>query len=69
MGQDPKYIRIFMNKNHMFSFFILLSLTLQISASVDEIKGEKPYFNFTKNTIEKVNTCRNVIVGLMIPAD
>ena len=50
-----------MNKNHMFSFFILLSLTLQISASVNEIKEKKSYFNFTEETIEKVNTSRNHI--------
>lgn len=51
----------------MVKTLILLSLTLQISALVDEIKGKKAYFNFTENTIERVNTCRNMIVGLMIP--
>lgn len=54
-----------MNKNRIFNFLLVLSLTLQISASVNEIKEKQSYFNCTRETIEKVNSGRNIALYIM----
>lgn len=56
-----------MNKNSLFNFLLVLSLTFQVSASVNEIKEKKSYFNFTEETIERVNKWRNRISFCMTP--
>lgn len=44
---------------------MLLYLTSKTSDSVNKTKNKKSYFNFTQETIEKVNSGRNSALGIM----
>lgn len=58
-------IKTNMNKNCMLNLLMLLSLTSKTSNSVNETKNKKAYFNFTQETIKKVNSGRNIALGIM----